>query len=135
MRIRLLFTPLLLVNMLASANIELNLEPEHSFKISSQSGRLEQMMQEFQQQLAAIPEARRQMMLDMLKAQGMSFDGMKGKVEVCMTAEDLKQGKLPEDHDDLGSQLVAKYADPRTQSDEPDYTQSELPSIITNSFF
>lgn len=80
-------------------NIELDLEPglwQHSFKVSSQSGRLEQMMQEVQQQLAALPEAQRQMMLDMLKAQGMSFDGMSGSVEVCMTAEDLKQGKLPE---------------------------------------
>lgn len=80
-------------------NISLDIEPglwRHSMAIQSASGEMERAMQEMQRQLAALPESQRQMMQQMMAAQGMSFDGLGGTVDVCLTAEDIRQGVLPQ---------------------------------------
>lgn len=92
----------------SAQTVKLDMEPglwQQSFKISSQSGEMEQMLREAQQQIAVLPEAQRKMMEEMLKAQGMSFDGVNGSVEVCVTEEEIAQGMLP-DMDECSQQLT-----------------------------
>lgn len=106
---KILTTIALLISGASNAQtVKLDMEPglwQQSFKISSQSGEMEQMLREAQQQIAALPEAQRKMMEEMLKAQGISFDGVNGSVEVCVTEEEIAQGMLP-DMDECSQQLT-----------------------------
>lgn len=105
---KILTTIALLISGACSAQtVKLDMEPglwQQSFKISSQSGEMEKMLREAQQQIAALPEAQRKMMEEMFKEQGMSFDGVNGSVEVCVTEEEIAQGMLP-DMDECSQQL------------------------------
>lgn len=94
-----MLTILLLLASTADAKPKLDMEPgkwQHSFTMQSAGGELEQAMAEMQKQLAAMPAQQRQMMEAMLKSQGMSLSLQGGSIEVCLSADDIAKGQLPQ---------------------------------------
>lgn len=96
-------TTLLSLSLLIAATVhagpKLDMEPgkwQHSFKMHSASGELEQAMAQMQQQLAAMPAQQRQMMEAMMKSQGMNLDLQGGTIEVCLSAADIARGQMPQ---------------------------------------
>ena len=89
----------LLVSTMAVAAPKLEMEPgkwQHSFTLQSADGELERAMAEMQKQLAAMPPQQRQMMEAMMKSQGMSVNLNGGSMEVCLSADDIAKGQLPQ---------------------------------------
>jgi len=75
----------------------LNIEPglwQHSIQMTSQSGQMEETMRQARQQLEALPPAQRQMMEQMMAAQGMSFGKDETNFQLCITAEDIARNEL-----------------------------------------
>lgn len=98
MRLLLLSTCLLL-SLPLYANPKLDMMPgkwQHSFTLQSADGEIERAMAQMQQQLAAMPAQQRQMMEAMMKSQGMQLDLSGGSMEVCLTADDIAKGQLPQ---------------------------------------
>ncbi|MBU2112801.1 MAG: DUF3617 domain-containing protein [Gammaproteobacteria bacterium] len=94
-----MLTILLLLASTADTKPKLDMEPgkwQHSFTMQSAGGELEQAMAEMQKQLAAMPAQQRQMMEAMLKSQGMSLSLQGGSIEVCLSADDIAKGQLPQ---------------------------------------
>lgn len=69
---------------------------QHSVKMQSASGEMERAMAEMQKQLASMPPQQRQMMEAMMKSQGMNLNPDGVSLEVCLTAEDIARGQLPQ---------------------------------------
>lgn len=93
----LLFTALLSAN--AAAELKLDMAPgkwQHNVIMQSASGEIERAMAEMQKQLASMPPQQRQMMEAMMKSQGMNLNPDGVSMEVCLTAEDIARGQLPQ---------------------------------------
>ncbi len=85
--------------LVALAAVALDMKPglwEHSFTIKSESGQIEAAMAEMQRQLEQMPPAQRQMMEQMMAAQGMSLRPGGSSVKACVTAEEIARGELPQ---------------------------------------
>lgn len=75
----------------------LNIEPglwEHSMQMTSQSGQMEESMRQARQQLEALPPEQRQMMEQMMAAQGVAFGNDATSFRLCITAEDIARNEL-----------------------------------------
>lgn len=85
----------------SAANDELNLDIraglwEHSFSMQSESGQMEQAIQEALRQLEQLPASQRRMVEQMMASQGINLDLAGSSVQVCLTEEDIRQGNLPQ---------------------------------------
>ncbi|WP_166838312.1 DUF3617 domain-containing protein [Rheinheimera pleomorphica] len=95
-------TAILLSLFVSSATLAaptLEMEPgrwQHSFTLQSADGELERAMAEMQKQLAAMPAQQRQMMEAMMQSQGMAIGQNGGSIEVCLSADDIAKGQLPQ---------------------------------------
>jgi len=67
--------------------------------MESKSGQLEQAWQQMKEQMEAMPEAQRQMMLDMMEEQGISLDFGEQTVRNCVTEEQAARGDFDWDDD------------------------------------
>lgn len=67
---------------------------EHTVAMKSESGRIETMMETMKAQIAAMPAAQRQMMENMMAAQGMKFDFANQSFQNCVTPEDAAKGEM-----------------------------------------
>ena len=95
----LLLTSALLLSVSSIAAPKLDMAPGkwlHSVKMQSASGEIERAMAEMQKQLASMPTQQRQMMEAMMKSQGMNLSPDGVSMEVCLTAEDIARGQLPQ---------------------------------------
>ncbi|MDO3379876.1 DUF3617 domain-containing protein [Geoalkalibacter halelectricus] len=75
----------------------LKIEPglwEHTVRMSSQSGQMEEMMREARRQLDALPPEQRQMMEQMMAAQGVSIGEDESTFRVCISEEDAARDQL-----------------------------------------
>ena len=93
------FTAAVLFSIPGLATPKLDMTPgkwQHSFTMQSASGEMQQAMAEMQKQLASMPAQQRQMMEAMLKSQGMSLSPDGGSIEVCLSADDIARGQLPQ---------------------------------------
>lgn len=68
---------------------------EHSYKLSSASGKMEAAMKEAQAAMAKMPPEQRKMMEQMLAQQGMSIGTDGQKLRVCLSPEDAERGEPP----------------------------------------
>lgn len=82
-----------------SAHAQEKIQPglwEHSFKMKSESGRMEALQLQVQAQLALLPAAQRHQMEAMLARQGVSINPQGNSFKVCVTPEDAQQDRLPQ---------------------------------------
>ncbi len=89
----------------------LNIKPglwEHSMRMTSQSGQMEEAMRQARQQLDALPPAQRQMMEQMMTAQGMSFGKDETSFRLCITAEDIARNELHLADENCTQQIVER---------------------------
>lgn len=93
--------PILLAALLllpaAAPAAETDIKPglwKHTFKIGSESGRLEAAIEEMQRQMEQMPAEQRQMMEQMMRHQGMQPGG--SAVEICLRGDEFSRGELPE---------------------------------------
>lgn len=78
---------------------EVDLKPgtwQHSFTMKSESGQMEQAIEEALRQLEQLPESQRRMVEEMMAQQGIDLGLAGSTVEVCISEEDLRQGALPQ---------------------------------------
>lgn len=83
----------------ANNDFNIDLKPglwEHSFSMESESGRMEDAIQEALRQLEQLPESQRRMVENMMAEQGINLDMAGSSVEVCISQDDLDQGTLPQ---------------------------------------
>lgn len=73
---------------------------EHSMQMESETGQLEQAWAQMKRQMEAMPEAQRQMMLDMMEQQGVSLDFGDQTVRNCVTEEQAARGEFDWSEDD-----------------------------------
>lgn len=88
-----------------------NIEPglwEHSMKMTSQSGQMEESMRQARQQLDALPPAQRQMMEQMMAAQGMAFGKDETSFRLCITAEDIARNELHLADEDCTQEIIER---------------------------
>jgi hypothetical protein len=89
----------------------LNIEPglwQHSMQMTSQSGQMEEAMRQARQQLEALPPAQRQMMEQMMAAQGMAFGKDETSFRLCITAEDIARNELHLADENCTQQIVER---------------------------
>ena len=89
----------------------LNIEPglwEHSMQMTSQSGEMEEAMRQARRQLDALPPDQRQMMEQMMAAQGMSFGKDETSFRLCITAEDIARNELHLADENCTQQIVER---------------------------
>lgn len=67
---------------------------EHKVAMESESGQLETAMEQLQRQMEAMPAAQKQMMLDMLKQQGMDLDFTNQTMQDCVSQEQATLGEF-----------------------------------------
>lgn len=72
---------------------------EHRMEMESKSGHMESAWEQVQRQMEAMPEAQKQMMMDMMEEQGMSFDFGDQTVRNCVTGEQAARGEFDWDDD------------------------------------
>lgn len=74
---------------------------EYNFKMSSPDGKMDQAMQQLQEQLASMPASQRKMMEDMFAAQGVGLGSSDSgtTIKICMTPEQIAKGNLPQQND------------------------------------
>ncbi len=92
----------------------LNIEPglwEHSMQMTSNSGQMEEAMRQARQQLDALPPAQRQMMEQMMAAQGVSFGKDETSFRLCITAADIADNKLHLADENCTQQIVERSGD------------------------
>lgn len=83
----------------AEQNFQVDIRPgtwQHSFTMKSESGQMEQAIEEALRQLQQLPESQRRMVEEMMARQGIDLGLAGTTVEVCITEEDLRQGSLPQ---------------------------------------
>ena len=83
----------------AEQNVQVDIRPgtwQHSFTLKSESGQMEQAIEEALRQLQQLPESQRRMVEEMMASQGINLGLAGTTVEVCITEEDLRQGSLPQ---------------------------------------
>lgn len=88
---------LLAIPVFAAAPVALNLKAglwEHTFRMGSESGRLEAAMEEMQRQLEQMPPDQRQMMEQMMQGHMARPGG--GTVNICLTQEEISRGAFPQ---------------------------------------
>ena len=91
-----------------------NIEPglwEHSMKMTSQSGQMEESMRQARQQLDALPPAQRQMMEQMMAAQGVSFGKDETSFRLCITAADIAGNKLHLADENCTQEIIERSGD------------------------
>ncbi|MDT8441191.1 MAG: DUF3617 domain-containing protein [Desulfuromonadales bacterium] len=81
---------------------------EHSFTIKSRSGEMESAMAQMQEQLASMPPAQRQMMEQMMAAQGVGVGSMGTSVKVCVTREMSEHDYVPQKDGDCKHQVIKR---------------------------
>lgn len=89
----------------------LNIEPglwEHRMQMTSESGQMEDAMREARRQLEALPPAQRQMMEQMMAAQGMNFGDKETRFQLCVTAEDIARDQLHLADENCTQQVVER---------------------------
>lgn len=67
---------------------------QHKLQFTSESGELEQMMDQLRQQMEAMPAEQRRMMENMMKSQGVDFDFQNQTFKTCLTPEKAAEGNL-----------------------------------------
>ncbi|SDM12799.1 Protein of unknown function [Geoalkalibacter ferrihydriticus] len=67
---------------------------EHTLSMTSQSGQMEEMMREARRQLDSLPPEQRQMMEQMMAAQGISIGADESSFRVCLSEEEIARGEL-----------------------------------------
>lgn len=67
---------------------------QHKLQFTSESGELEQMMDQLRQQMESMPPEQRQMMENMMKSQGVDFDFQNQTFKTCLTPEKAAEGNL-----------------------------------------
>lgn len=67
---------------------------EHTMKMTSQSGKMEEAMRQARQQLDSLPPAQRQMMEQMMAAQGIGFGADENSFRICTSAEEIARNEL-----------------------------------------
>lgn len=83
----------------ADERFEVDLRPglwQHSFTMKSESGQMEQAIDEALRQLEQLPESQRRMVEEMMASQGINLGLAGSTVEVCITEEQLREGTLPQ---------------------------------------
>lgn len=93
----LMLVPMLILLSSLSHAQSMKIEPglwELTMTMQSQSGQVEQAMREMQQQLAALPPEQRQMMEQMMAAQGVSLGDTANTYRICITPEDAELDQL-----------------------------------------
>ncbi|MCL5254640.1 MAG: DUF3617 domain-containing protein [Gammaproteobacteria bacterium] len=79
----------------ANDDIVIDIKPgkwKHEYSMTSESGNFEQAMDEVRKQLNALPESQRRMVEDMMAQQGIDLDMQGATLEMCITAEEIRQG-------------------------------------------
>ncbi len=92
----------------------LNIEPglwEHRIQMTSQSGQMEEAMRQARQQLDALPPAQRQMMEQMMAAQGVAFGNDETSFRLCITAADIAGNKLHLADENCTQEIVERSGD------------------------
>lgn len=72
---------------------------EHSFEVSSESGRMEAALAQAKQMLESMPAQYRQMIEQQLAASGVSLDLQNSRVRVCLSEEQAARNQFPEPSD------------------------------------
>lgn len=67
---------------------------EQTMTMQSESGQMEKAMQEMRQQLAALPPEQRQMVEQMMAAQGVKFGEASNSFRICISPEQAKLDQL-----------------------------------------
>jgi|AntDeeMinimDraft_4_1070355.scaffolds.fasta_scaffold10654_2 hypothetical protein len=67
---------------------------QHEIQISSESGKMEKMLDQLRQQMESMPAGQRQMMENMMKSQGMDFDFQNQSFKTCLTPGKAAEGNL-----------------------------------------
>lgn len=83
----------------AGDEIKLDIKPgtwRHSFTMESETGQMEQAIEEAKRQLQQLPESQRRMVEEMMARQGIDLNLVGSSIEVCITEEDLREGALPQ---------------------------------------
>ncbi|MCC5878371.1 MAG: DUF3617 domain-containing protein [Idiomarina sp.] len=83
----------------AEERFEVDLRPglwQHSFTMKSESGQMEQAIEEALRQLEQLPQSQRRMVEEMMASQGINLGLAGSSVEVCITDEQLREGTLPQ---------------------------------------
>lgn len=83
----------------AEESFSVDLRPglwQHSFTMKSESGQMEQAIDEALRQLEQLPESQRKMVEEMMASQGINLGLSGSSVEVCITEQQLQEGTLPQ---------------------------------------
>ena len=92
----------------------LDIEPglwEHTMKMTSQSGQMEEAMREARRQMDALPPAQRQMMEQMMADQGMRLGHDETSFQLCITAEDIARDELHLADENCTQQVIERTGD------------------------
>ena len=84
---------------MAEEGFKVDIKPgtwRHSFTMKSETGQMEQAIEEAQRQLQQLPESQRRMVEEMMARQGIDLNLIGSSIEVCITEEDLRNGALPQ---------------------------------------
>lgn len=80
---------------------------EHSFEVSSESGRIEAALTQARQMLESMPAQYRQMVEQQLAASGISLDLQNSKARVCVSEDQAARNEFPDPNDSC-SQTVTE---------------------------
>lgn len=69
---------------------------QHEFSMKSQSGQMEQAMQQMQEQLKNMPPEQRKMMEQMMAERGVELGSDSQRIKVCVSEERAKKGFVPQ---------------------------------------
>jgi hypothetical protein len=84
---------------------------EYSFDIESKSGQIEAAMEQMKKMLESLPPEQRQMIEQQMASRGIGFDLESYTAQTCMTAEQVKAGKLPQPSDDCTQEVLEQSED------------------------
>lgn len=79
---------------------------EHSFEVSSESGRIEAALAQARQMLESMPAQYRQMVEQQLAASGITMDLQNYKTRVCVSEDQAARNQFPEPSDNCSQSFT-----------------------------
>lgn len=86
---------------------------EHTYSITSESGQLEQAMEQAKAMMESLPPEQRKMVEDMMASQGISMDFANNTLRVCITEAQAQRNQLPQFGDNSCDQEIVSESDER----------------------
>jgi len=104
---------------------------EHTYSITSESGQLEQAMEQAKAMMESLPPEQRKMVEDMMASQGISMDFANNTLRVCITEAQAQRNQLPQFGDNSCDQEIVSSSDERNGDMVINTTMNGQPEKLT----